>query len=50
MEDLAELKMQSMKLAMEISDLLLQWRKDHSEILDRKSAIDIQIMELEEEA
>jgi hypothetical protein len=44
-----ELKKVAMALDMEISDLLEQWRKDHAGILDRKAAIDIEIMELEKE-
>jgi hypothetical protein len=47
MASLSELKAQSMKLEMEISDLLEQWREDHKEILDRKAEIDAQISETE---
>jgi hypothetical protein len=47
MQSLSELKAQSMKLEMEISDLLEQWRKDHKEILDRKAEIDMRISEME---
>lgn len=49
MASLSELKAQSMKLDMEISDLLEQWREDHKAILDRKLEIDIAIMEAEKE-
>jgi len=47
MTPLSELKAQSMKLEMEISDLLEQWREDHKEILDRKAEIDMRISEME---
>jgi len=49
MPTLEELKKQAMVLDMEISDLLEQWRKDTAEILDRKAALDYEIMELEKE-
>jgi len=47
MTTLSEPKAQSMKLGMEISDLLEQWREDHKEILDQKAEIDMQIMKSE---
>jgi len=47
MASLSELKQRSMKLEMEISDLLEQWREDNKEILDGKADIDMQIMEME---
>lgn len=47
MTSLPELKAQSMKLEMEISDLLEQWREDHKDILDRKAEIDMRISEME---
>lgn len=47
MVTIEELKKESMRLEMEISDLLEQWQTDHADIISRKADIDFQIMEFE---